>query len=66
MIMATKVTIILHLRMSLYLTNLVLDSIKLKKHSLDFYVIILSQIDNLILELINFSIFPLLSFNKYY
>ena len=48
------------------LTNLMLDSIQLQKHRFDFNIIVFSQINNLIFELIDFSILPFLSLNEDY
>ena len=48
------------------LTYLMLDSIQLQKHRFDFNIIVFSQINNLIFELIDFSILPFLSLNKDY
>ena len=48
------------------LTYLMLDPIQLQKHRFDFHIIVFSQINNLIFELINFSIFPFLPLNEDY
>jgi hypothetical protein len=46
------------------LVKLMLNSIELQKHSLDFYIVVFSQINNFIFKLIYLPIFPFLALDK--
>lgn len=58
------IQLIIHLGMSLNQLYLILDPSELQKHCFDLYIVVFPQVGNFIFQLIDLTVFPLLSFNK--